>query len=306
MPAARDRTGRRRDRGRPFDRAEFLRAYDAVVAARWPAGTTGSTVPTRYGPTYVHSHGPRDAPPVVLLHGGGTTSTVWFGTAAALGRTRRVHAVDLIGDPGRSVPGPGDPPVRTVADLTAWLDAVLDGLGAGRVSLCGHSYGAWIALHHAVHAPSRVDRLVLLDPTNCFTGFSPRYLLRALPTLLRPTPARTRAFLRWETGGAALDETWLRLEGHTARFPAARPVTGPRPDLRAPNGPLPPTLVLLAGRSRAHAVRRVAAAAGKVPAVTVETLPDATHHALPLAPPPGTDRRVAQFLSGGDGGGPGA
>ncbi|WP_425580069.1 alpha/beta fold hydrolase [Streptomyces coeruleoprunus] len=284
------------DRTKAFDAEAFHAAYDAVLAARWPAGTTRTTVPTPYGPTHVNSHGPEDGPPVVLLHGGGTTSTVWFGTAAELGRTHRVHAVDLIGDPGRSVPGDDHPPVRTVADLTAWLGAVLDGLGAERAALCGHSYGAWIALHFALHAPRRVVRLVLLDATNCFTGYRARYLLRAVPMLLRPTPARTRAFLRWETRGATLDETWLRLEAHTAAFPAARPVTGPRPAARALHALRPPTLLLLAGRSRAHDVGKAAAAARDVPAVRTETLPGATHHTLPLASPPGTDRRIAEFL----------
>nr|WP_241518577.1 alpha/beta hydrolase [Streptomyces sp. CB03238] len=222
----------------------FLAAYDAVLA-QWPEGTGQSTVPTPYGSTHVNSHGPRDAPPVVLLHGGGATSTVWYATTAELGRTHRVHAVDTIGDPGRSVAGPGDRPVRTVTDLMAWLDAVLDTLGLGSVALCGHSYGAWTGLHYALRSPRRVTRLVLLDPTNCFTGFSPCYLLRALPMLLCPTPARNRSFLEWETRGAPLDPAWLRLDAHTADFPAARPVNGPRPSadaLRArPGGAHPRT-----------------------------------------------------------------
>ncbi|OKK08240.1 carboxylesterase [Streptomyces sp. CB03234] len=274
----------------------FLAAYDAVLA-QWPEGTGQSTVPTPYGSTHVNSHGPRNAPPVVLLHGGGATSTVWYATAAELGRTHRVHAVDTIGDPGRSVAGPGDRPVRTVADLMAWLDAVLDGLGLDSAAVCGHSYGAWTGLHYALRSPRRVTRLVLLDPTNCFAGFSPRYLLRALPMLLRPTPARNRLFLEWETRGVPLDPAWLRLDAHTAGFPAARPVNGPRPSADALRTLDVPTLVLLAERSRAHDVRKVAAAARDLPAVRTEILPGATHHALPLASPPGTDRRIADFLT---------
>ncbi|TXS78287.1 alpha/beta fold hydrolase, partial [Streptomyces sp. sk2.1] len=199
----------------------FLAAYDEVLATRWPAGTTHTELPTPYGTTRVNSHGPEEAPPLVLLAGGGATSTVWYAQAAHLGRTHRVHAVDLVGDPGRSVAG--ERPVRTVRDLTTWLDAVLDGLGADRAALCGHSYGAWIALHHALHAPHRVRKLILLDPTQCFAGFRPGYLLRALPMLLRPDARRTRAFLEWETGGAALDPAWLRLRHAAADFPSARP-----------------------------------------------------------------------------------
>lgn len=273
----------------------FLAAYDAVLA-RWPAGTEQRRVPTPYGTTHVNSCGPRDARPVVLLHGAGATSTSWFPVAAELCRTHRVHAVDLIGDPGRSVAS--GPRPRTVDDLTRWLDAVLDGLGIGSAALCGHSYGASIALRYTLRAPpGRVGKLVLMDPTGCFAGFGARYLLRALPMLLRPTPRRTRAFLEWETGGVTPDRDWLRLAALAAEVPSARPVTGSRPSPGALRGMTAPVLVLLSERSRAHDIRRVRARAEEVlPEVRTEILPGATHHSVPHTAPPGTGRLIAGFL----------
>ncbi|MFD7326552.1 alpha/beta fold hydrolase [Streptomyces sp. NPDC059875] len=274
----------------------FLAAYDAVLA-HWPAVTTTSRVVTAHGTTHLISHGPEDAPPVLLLPGGGATATGWYAAAAALGRTHRVHAVDLIGEPGRSVPEAGHP-LRTADDLTTWLHALLDGLRLDSTALVGHSYGAWIALRYALKAPARVERLVLLDPTNCFTGFSPRYLLRALPMLLRPTPARNAAFLRWETGGAELDPRWRQLAALTAEFPTARPVTGPRPTPAELSTLRPPTLLLLAERGRAHDIDEVAARArAAVPDLETATLPGATHHTLPVASPPETYDRIAGFLA---------
>lgn len=185
----------------PYDAGRFHDAYDKVMA-KWPAGTESVTVPTPFGATHVHLTGPADGRPLVLLPGGGAaTSACWYAQAAELSRTHRVHAVDLIGAPGRSTPA-GDRHPRTVADLAGWLDALLDGLGIAETDLGGHSYGAWIALHHTLHAPGRVRRLFLLDPTQCFAGFKAAYLLRALPMLLRPTPRRVRAFLEWEIGRA--------------------------------------------------------------------------------------------------------
>ncbi|MFC8271283.1 alpha/beta fold hydrolase [Streptomyces sp. NPDC057271] len=275
---------------------DFLAAYDAVLA-RWPAGTTTSTHATAYGATHLISHGPEDAPPVLLLPGGGATATCWYATAAALGRVHRVHAVDLVGEPGRSVPGDGNP-LRTADDLTAWLGTLLDALGLRTAGLVGHSYGGWIALRYALAAPARVDRLALLDPTNCFTGFGPRYLLRALPVLLSPTPARNDAFLRWETGGAELDPAWRDLYALAAEFPTARPVTGPRPTPAELGALEPPTLLLLAERSRAHGTARVAARArAAVPHLETATVPGATHHTLPLGCPPETHDRIAAFLA---------
>ncbi|MGW2589430.1 alpha/beta fold hydrolase [Streptomyces sp. NPDC001515] len=278
--------------------AAFLTAYDAVLAAHWPPGTTATAVPTPYGTTHVNSCGPEDAPPLVLLPGGGATSTVWYAQASDLGRTHRVHALDLVGEPGRSTPG--ERSVRTVADLTAWLDAVLDGLGIPSAALCGHSYGGWIALHYALHAPERLDRLVLVDPTGCFTGFRPGYLLHALPLLLRPNAARVRAFLAWETGGAALDPLWLRLREAAAGVPSARPVTGPRPAPGALRALTVPALVLLAGRGRAQSAARAEAAVRRLlpPARTV-VLAGATHHSLPshTATADELDAAIAAFLA---------
>ncbi|MFF7336840.1 alpha/beta fold hydrolase [Streptomyces sp. NPDC008163] len=277
----------------------FLTAYDDTVAATWPPGTTPTTVPTPYGTTHLNSYGPEDAPPVVLLPGGAATSTAWYAQAADLGRTRRVHAADLIGEPGRSTVG--ERPVRSVEDLCGWLDALLDGLGAtGPVALAGHSYGGWIALHYALHAPERLRKLILLDPTGCFSGFRPGYLLHALPMLLRPNAARTRAFLAWETGGAALEPHWLRLREATAGFPAARPVTGPRPKPEAVRALAVPTLILFAGDSRAHDADRAAVAAHRLlPGAETAVLPGVSHHALPLHAPtaPELNRRMDEFLA---------
>ncbi|WP_418956683.1 alpha/beta fold hydrolase [Streptomyces tritici] len=272
----------------------FSAAYDAVLA-RWPEDTAPTDVVTPFGTTHVHVHGPAGAPPVVLLPGGGATATGWYEVAAALGRTHRVHAPDLIGEPGRSVPG--GRPLRTAEDLSAWLDALYEGLGLTSAALCGHSYGGWIALRHALRSPDRVDRLVLLDPTNAFAGYRPGYLLRALPMLLRPTPSRTAAFLDREARGA-LDPAWRELAARAAEFPSVRPVTGPRPRPAELRRLAPPTLLLLAEHSGAHDIRAVAARArATVPRLETATIAGATHHTLPLGLPDRTLDGITRFLS---------
>ncbi|CAL9424897.1 alpha/beta fold hydrolase [Streptomyces sp. enrichment culture] len=281
-----------------YDSDGFLSAYDKVMA-KWPADREATETDTPYGTTYVHVCGPRDGRPLVLLPGGGgATSASWYAQAGELARTHRVHAVDLVGAPGRSA-RTGDRPLRTVADLTAWLNALLDGLGLESADVGGHSYGAWIALHHALHAPARVRRLFLLDPTGCFAGFKAAYLLKALPVLLRPSPRRVRAFLEWETGGAPLDPDWLRLQEAAAGFPSAKPVTGPRPAPEALRGLDVPVLLLLAGSSRTHDTYAVAdRAAELLPRAETEILGDLSHHALPQSAPDDLARRLSDFLSG--------
>ncbi|MFJ5305807.1 alpha/beta fold hydrolase [Streptomyces sp. NPDC088350] len=282
----------------PYDPDRFGSAYDKVMA-KWPEERAALTVPTPFGGTYVNVCGPADGRPLVLLPGGGgATSASWYAQAGELADVgHRVHAVDLIGAPGRSIPAADRRP-RTVSDLMTWLDALLDGLGVtGALDLGAHSYGGWIALHYALHAPARVRRLFLLDPTQCFAGFETAYLLHALPMLLRPTARRVRSFLEWETGGAPLDPDWLRLQEAGAGFPSAKPVTGPRPAPDALQGLNAPVLLLLAGNSRTHDTYRVTARAGELlPHVRTEVLADVSHHALPHAAPERLGRHLTGFL----------
>ncbi|KOG37080.1 alpha/beta fold hydrolase [Streptomyces resistomycificus] len=277
------------------DLTDFLAAYDAVLD-QWPVPVDRMDLTSEYGTTRVTACGPAGGEPLVLLHGGGATSAVWFANVGDLSRTRRVYAVDRIGEAGRS--RPGDRPVRSVDDLLDWLDGVLDGLGLRSTDLCGHSYGAWIALTCALRTPNRVRKLALLDPTQCFAGFRATYLLRALPTLIRPTARRARAFIAWETDGADVDPAWLELYARAAEFPHTKVVVGRRPRPRRLRGSTVPTLVLLAGDSRAHDVRRVEAAARRdLPDAETAVLPGISHHSIPFTRAAELDGVLLDFLA---------
>ncbi|WP_129842150.1 alpha/beta hydrolase [Streptomyces sp. RFCAC02] len=269
----------------------FDLAYDEL-RARWPESTEERDVATPYGRTRVHVYGPADGRPLVLLPGGSATGLVWWANAPALGERYRVHAVDLLGDAGRTERD--GTPLKNAADLMAWLDALLDGLGLDRTHLCGHSYGAWIAAGYALHAPQRIDRLALLDPTQVFAGFRPGYLLRALPTLIRPDEARARAFLAWETGDHRPDESWQRLYALASTAPGRKIVAGRCPRTA---GLRMPVLVLVAERSRTHHAAKVAARARRtLPHAEVALLPGATHHSLPHTDPQQVNDHLMDFL----------
>ena len=258
----------------------FPESY-AAAAALWPEGTGAFDVPTSWGRTHVLAAGPSTGPAVVLLHGDGATATAWARVAGELSGRFRVLAPDQPGNPGRSSSAR---PFRSTSDLLSWLDEVVGSLGSGPVHLAGHSSGAHLGLSYALgHAP-RVASLSLLDPTFCFAGMSPRYLLHALSTLVRPIPAGVRRFLAWETQGRALDPAWLDayVEGATA-FDRTPLVRTRRPDAGDLAGLSVPLLVLVAGRSRTHDPARVARTARAVlPTATVVEVPGATHHTMPV------------------------
>jgi pimeloyl-ACP methyl ester carboxylesterase len=262
------------------DGPKFFAAYDMLLA-RWPVEAQPLTIPTTYGSTRVNASGPTSAPPLVLLHGGGSTSTVWFANVGWLAREHRVYAIDQVGDAGRSVNDRSA--IHEVDDLMIWLGEVLDGLTVERATLCGHSNGAWLALTYALRDPSRVDRLVLLDPTTCFAGMTVNYRLHAVPLLLSPSGERVRSFMEWEADGRPLDPGWMDVLAYGAGFPTAKLILPRRPTPDQLRGLSVPTSVLVAEQSRTHDAHRVAENARRLVAdVATVVVPDATHHTMPL------------------------
>lgn len=272
---------------------DFNASYDAVLA-KWPSPVVPVDVDTPFGTTHVNVSGPASAPPLVLLHGGGATSTVWF----AMVQNRRIFAIDQINDSGRSVPSPSRP-IRTRDDLTTWLDSVLTGLGLETAALGGHSYGGWLALNYALDFPERISHLALLDPSMCFAGMRLSYRLRAIPIFLPGRRAsRLRTFLRWETGGAALDPDWLEVTCAGADLPRSPIVLPTMPAPQRLQAFLRPTLVLVAAKSRSHNPARVAAnARTRLPNAVVEMLPGATHHTIPTLGAADINAHLERFLT---------
>lgn len=110
---------------------------------------------------HVRDRGPKDAPPILLLHGLGGSLQTWDAWSGPLSAKHRVIALDLPGA-GLSPPDPtGD--YRDERSLQLIL-ALLDRLGIQRVSIVGHSVGGRIAWTLAAHHADRVDRLVLVAP----------------------------------------------------------------------------------------------------------------------------------------------
>ena len=125
--------------------------------------------------------GPRDAPPVVLLHGFGAWTFTWRAQRAALLRAGyRVIATDQIGYGASDRPAA---PVYTTRAQAELILAALDALGVEAAHLVGHSFGARVALQIALIAPPRVRSLVAIAPEAFATERPPIGRLAALPLI---------------------------------------------------------------------------------------------------------------------------
>ena len=101
--------------------------------------------------------GPDDAPVVVLSTSIGTTLEMWDEQVPALAEHHRVLRYDHRGH-GRS---PAPPGPYAMSDLAGDVVELLNRLRLDRVSFCGLSMGGMVGQWLAVHAPERIERLVL-------------------------------------------------------------------------------------------------------------------------------------------------
>ncbi|WP_030442127.1 alpha/beta fold hydrolase [Actinoplanes subtropicus] len=111
-------------------------------------------------PLYYEWHGKAagDQPPLLLIHGGGSTiESNWALLIEALAGSRRLLAIELQGH-GRTGSGSGPASFEGSAD---GLAALLTELGAGPVDVLGFSNGGQVALQLAARHPEAIRRLIV-------------------------------------------------------------------------------------------------------------------------------------------------
>jgi pimeloyl-ACP methyl ester carboxylesterase len=147
----------------PQVKARFMEIYDAKMK-EWPVPYESLYVDTSYGQVHVIISGPEDAPPMLLLHASGVPAWSWKYNVEQLSQSYRTYAIDLIGDAGRSEYDSLDNRMRDGQDEAELYAEISDQLGVGQAYVVGASEGGFIGTQYALHAPERVEKLVLLGP----------------------------------------------------------------------------------------------------------------------------------------------
>jgi len=128
------------------------------------------------GDLQVLDSGPRDAPPIVLLHCY-TCSINWWGRLIPLlDRDHRVIAIDLLGHGGSEMPRSG----YSMQDQAQLVAQVLDRLGVGKAIVVGHSLGGVVGVALAEQSPELVGGLAIIDSAPDSSYGSLDLLARAL------------------------------------------------------------------------------------------------------------------------------
>lgn len=149
--------------------AAYFKAYDETLHL-WNVSFDELYIPTTNGIAHVIVSGPKNAEPLVLLHGMNASSTMWYPNIEALSKNHHVFAIDLILEPGKSYLSKD---IERVENVTDWYEEVLAALELDSYHLIGASRGGWLAVAIALRNQNKVKSLVLLSPAQTFTWITP-------------------------------------------------------------------------------------------------------------------------------------
>ena len=186
----------------PENKVKIMSVY-AKQLAQWPVPYESLNLPTSYGSTHIIASGPKEAPPIVLLHGQHGTTTMWLPNILALSRDYRTYAIDTIGDLGKSELDDLEKYPKNGQAYSEWLEDVFNELGINQAFVIGESRGGWIAMNLSIYSPERVKGIVLLSPNgiSSLIGFVFRIILMLG---LHPKDSDKVKFLRWSLGNSPL------------------------------------------------------------------------------------------------------
>ena len=283
----------------PEGQSKYFAAYDASLRL-WPTSCESFDVTSEYGRTHINARGPKDGFPVVLLHGGYACSTMWFPNVGDLSKKFRVLAFDTIGEPGKSLPARSN---ATKLDCAKWLVSVFDNLGISKAHVVGLSRGGWLALNLAIHAPQRVEKIVLLSPAASFISLNAFFRIVSSAAMHIPARAVAKTAINsWVTKGFKINEVYaeqfiLGLLNYnwaiaTKGYSGVMPSAFSEDDLRQIHLPV---LMLIGDHDRLNPPKAIERARQMIPHIETGIIPNAGH-LLSMEQPDLVDKRVLEFL----------
>ncbi len=117
---------------------------------------------------YYHEYGKGET--IILLTGGPGNNCVQLAEmASVLSGDHRIILLEQRGT-GLSIPTPFDSTTINTASAVSDIKLLLDKLHLKQAVLCGHSWGASLAMYFASIHPEKVKSLILIDPGNYSLG----------------------------------------------------------------------------------------------------------------------------------------
>jgi proline iminopeptidase len=122
----------------------------------------------RNGFLFYHEYGKGET--IILLTGGpGNNSSQLADMATKLSTNNRIILLEQRGT-GLSIPAPFDSTTINLQAEVSDINLLLDQLGLKEAIICGHSWGATLAMYFASFFPQRVKSLILIAPSSLLIG----------------------------------------------------------------------------------------------------------------------------------------
>ncbi len=124
-------------------------------------------VDTYAGKTHVIATGPKDAQPIVLLHGINAGVPLALEAIKGLNTKYRIYGIDTIGQATKS-----DENVLPIKDESygKWMAETIEKLGLKSVPVIGVSYGGFLLQRLIMHAPQMVSKAIFVVPAGLVGG----------------------------------------------------------------------------------------------------------------------------------------
>lgn len=170
-------------------------------------------VNTRFGETHIIKTGNSDGKPIILFHGGNSTSPYYLRDFLCLREKYLIYAPDTMGHPGKSA--------QTVLssknlEYGEWASDVIDGLGLKQVICIGGSYGGGVLAKLMCVAPYKISRAVMLVPSGICNVSTANILLKlgipmTLYIITKSEKWLKKAILPMSINESEIDESTLKM-----------------------------------------------------------------------------------------------
>lgn len=165
-------------------------------------------VDTRHGKTHLIKTGNRNGKPLLLFHGGNSTTPYYLRNFLFLLDEYLIYAVDTIGHPGKSA--------ETVLsaknmDYGNWASDVIEQLNYDRMICAGGSYGAGILMKLMCVSPEKIEKAVVLVPSGIRNALPLKTMKMAVPMLLY-TFTKNEAWLKKAILPMAIDAAHIDVD----------------------------------------------------------------------------------------------
>jgi pimeloyl-ACP methyl ester carboxylesterase len=145
---------------RKQEKSKYIKAYNETLKL-WKIPFQEENIKTSYGTAHVIISGPKNAEPLILLHGMDASSTMWYPNIKALSKNHRVYAIDFLMEPGKSV-SCGE--TISKEETITWYNEIFKHYNLKKIKLVGASRGGWLATLLASQDNHIVSKMVLLSP----------------------------------------------------------------------------------------------------------------------------------------------